>query len=155
MGIFDKVKSFANKITGGSAKVFVEADSMKIGEPFQVRIKAMVKDEPIQIDRVYLQVQGLEAVRVHDTDIQRSQDGQTRSRSETINRTHQTYIDEINVAGQMNLAATMTYDWTEEVIIPESAQPIYLGRYARHTYRIKAGLDMAGNDPDSGWVELK
>lgn len=155
MGIFDKVKSFAKKLTGGSAKVFVESDPIKFGEPFQVRIKAIVQDEGIQIDRVYLNVVGLEEVRVHDTDVHHSHDGQTRSRSETIHRTHQTYVDEINVTGQMNLAATMTYDWTAEVTIPESALPIYLGRYARHTYRIRAGLDMSGNDPDSGWVELK
>lgn len=45
MGIFDKVKSFAKKLTGGSAKVFVESDPMKFGEPFQVRIKAIVQDE--------------------------------------------------------------------------------------------------------------
>lgn len=155
MGIFDKVKSFANKLTGGSAKVFVEAEPFRIGEPIQVKIKAIVQDESISIDRVYLIVEGLEEVRVHDQDFTRNQSGNLRTTSETIHRTHRTYVNEINVSGEMNLAATMTYDWTTSVEIPVGSNPIYRGRYAQHIYRIKAGLDMSGNDPDSGWAELK
>ena len=109
MGIFDKVKSFANKLTGGSAKVFVESDPIKFGEPFQVRIKAIVQDEGIQIDRVYLNVVGLEEVRVHDTDVHHSHDGQTRSRSETIHRTHQTEVSSYRGVGYVFEVACIGY----------------------------------------------
>lgn len=155
MGIFDKVKSFTKKLTGGSAKVFVEADPIKFGEPFEVRIKAIIQDEPINIDRVYLNVVGLEEVQVADVDTHQNSSGKARSRVEHVHRTFETYVNELNVTGQMNLVASMTYDWKIEVTIPETAPPIYLGKFARHTYSVRAGLDMAGNDPDSGWVELK
>ena len=155
MGIFDKVKSFTKKLTGGSAKVFVEADLIKFGEPFEVRIKAIIQDEPINIDRVYLNVVGLEEVQVQDVDTQHDSSGQSRTRVEHVHLAHETYVNELNATGPMNLVATMTYDWRVEVTIPANSPPIYLGKYARHTYRVRAGLDMAGNDPDSGWVELK
>ena len=155
MGIFDKVKSFATKLTGGSAKVFVESDPIKFGEPFTVRIKAIVKEEAISIDRVYLNIEGLEEVRINHVGVHHNHQGNSQTSTQNIYETHRTYQNQITVQDKMNLASTMTYDWITEIELPSSAQPVYLGKYARHTYRIKAGLDMPGNDPDSGWVELQ
>ena len=155
MGIFDKVKSIARKLTGSSAKVFVDCDRIKFGEPFEVRIKAEIQDENIRIDRVYLNVVGTEVVSARDTDVVRDQNGNTNTRNETVELSHETYKDEITVKGASNLVANQTYDWKIQVEIPEGSLPIYHGFNARHSYYIRAGLDMSGNDPDSGWIELQ
>ena len=155
MGIFDKVKSFAKKLTGGSAKVFVESDPVVFGSPFEVRIKAEVQDENIRIDRVYLQIVGTELVRVRDVDNVRNSNGNMSSRSEIVEVSHETYKNELTVKGEANLVAYQTYEWNAEVLIPEGNLPVYNGHNARHGYYVRAGLDMSGNDPDSGWIELK
>ncbi|MBO6536940.1 MAG: hypothetical protein JJ966_12000 [Balneolaceae bacterium] len=155
MGIFDKVKSFAKKLTGGSAKVFVESDPVCFGSPFEVRIKAEVQDENIRIDRVYLNVVGTELVKARASDVVRNSDGSTRTRTKTVELSHETFNDEITVKGASNLVANQTYEWKTEITIPNGSLPIYHGFNARHGYYIRAGLDMSGNDPDSGWVELK
>ncbi len=155
MGIFDKVKSIARKLTGSSAKVFVDCDPIKFGEPFEVRIKAEIKDENIRIDRVYLNVVGTELVNAQTSDQVQNSDGSTRSQTRTVELSHETYKDEITVKGASNLVANQTYDWKIQVEIPEGSPPIYHGFNARHGYYVRAGLDMSGNDPDSGWVELK
>ncbi|MCR9133157.1 MAG: hypothetical protein NXI08_11300 [bacterium] len=155
MGIFDKVKSFAKKLTGGSAKVFVESDPVLFGSPFEVRIKAEVQDENIRIDRVYLNVVGTELVKARASDVVRNSDGSTRTRTKTVELSHETFNDEITVKGASNLVANQTYEWKTEITIPNGSLPIYHGFNARHGYYVRAGLDMSGNDPDSGWVELK
>jgi hypothetical protein len=155
MGIFDKVKSFAKKLTGGSAKVFVESDLVVFGSPFEVRIKAIIQDENIRIDRVYLNVVGTELVKARASDVVRNSDGSTRTRTKTVELSHETFNDEITVKGASNLVANQTYEWKKDITIPKGSLPIYHGFNARHGYYVRAGLDMSGNDPDSGWVELK
>lgn len=135
--------------------MFVESDPVLFGSPFEVRIKAEVQDENIRIDRVYLNVVGTELVKARASDVVRNSDGSTRTRTKTVELSHETFNDEITVKGASNLVANQTYEWKTEITIPNGSLPIYHGFNARHGYYVRAGLDMSGNDPDSGWVELK
>ena len=155
MGFFDKVKSMKNFVTGGGADVFVEADTISFDKPFDVIIKAQIKDDPIKINSAYLKIEGREEVEVRDYDTHRSSDGSTHGHTETIRKNTSLYQNEITVTGAQELAANGTFTWKATINLPSDAQPIFRGRYARHLYWVKAGLDVPGNDPDSGWVELR
>ena len=41
------------------------------------------------------------------------------------------------------------------VRIPANARPTYLGVTAKHTYRVRARLDVSGTDPSSDWHALR
>jgi hypothetical protein len=41
------------------------------------------------------------------------------------------------------------------VRIPANARPTYLGVNAKHTYRVRARLDVSGTDPSSDWHALR
>ena len=154
MGFFDKVKSMKNAITGGAAKVFVEADSPKIGEPFTVTIRAQSQGATVKYDRVYLYVRGWEEVEVPDVDVVYDEDGDSSRKQETVRASDTTFNHEMTISSSGEIEEDGTAEWTVEVDIPTSAPPPYNGKYTTHYYEIYAGLDCFGNDPDSGWVRL-
>jgi hypothetical protein len=145
MGLFDKVKSMANAITGNAAKVSITAAPITIGAPFEITIQALASDQTVAYSRVYIKVRGLEKIELHDRD----KDG-----TERIRRQESTFETEIVAEGAGELAPNENKTWTCEVTIPNTAPAIYRGKYAEHFYEVQAGLDCTGNDPDSGWVRL-
>ena len=64
MRFLDKVKSLKNAVTGGAAKVTVDADSFAFGEPFLIHITAVPQGGDVKYDRVYVEVRGYERVKV-------------------------------------------------------------------------------------------
>ena len=66
MGLFDKMKAMKNAITGGAAKVYLDAEPISFEEPFKVTIRAQTEDQEVKVDRVYLQIRGVERVEVED-----------------------------------------------------------------------------------------
>ena len=56
------------------------------------------------------------------------------------------------VHGADDLKANTSYDWEAQLELPSESNGTYHGHNARHEWEIFAGLDMSGNDPDSGWV---
>ncbi len=145
MGLFDKVKSLANAVTGGAAKVSVSAAPITLGQPFEVTIQALAKDAAVNYSRVYVQIRGLEKIDLKDRD----KDG-----TESIRRSVNTFEMEVVAEGAGTLEANENKSWTAEVTIPTTAPAIYRGKHAEHYYEVFAGLDCTGNDPDSGWVRL-
>ncbi len=154
MGFFDKVKSIKNAITGGAAKVFVDAESPKMGEPFTVTVRAQSQGATVKYDRVYLYIRGWEEVAVPDIDIAYDEDGEVRRKQETVRASDTTFNHEMTVSAAGEIAENGSEEWTVQVDIPTSAPPPYRGKYTTHYYEIYAGLDCFGNDPDSGWVKL-
>ncbi len=152
MGFFNKLKRF---VTGGGAEVAVEAVEPVRGGPFQVRIHAAVAEEDLEIGGVYLKVASLETVVVKDVEIARQIDDKLETVREDIEKTTTVHDQKIEVAGPQTLKANEEYDWETTVTLPEHALPTYLGITARHEWKIQAGLDVPGNDPDSGWVTIE
>ncbi|WP_309400323.1 hypothetical protein [Cerasicoccus maritimus] len=153
MGLFDKVKSMKDAVTGGGAKVFAQAEAPVLGQPFTVTITASSTGADVKYDRVYLKVRGIEYIDMHDN-VSFSHDGQSHNKSVHIKKSTTTFEQEFNVAPAGVLPGSATEGWTIDVQLPENAMPSFRGRYARHYYAIFAGLDCFGNDPDSGWIEL-
>ncbi len=145
MGLFDKVKSMANAITGNAAKVSVTAAPITLGAPFELTIQALANDGAVPYSRVYVKVRGCEKIELHDRD---------RDGTERIRRQECTFETEVVAEGAGELAASESKTWTCEVTIPTTAPAIYRGKHAEHFYEVQAGLDCTGNDPDSGWVRL-
>lgn len=145
MGLFDKVKSMAGAITGNSAKVSITTAPVCLGEPFEATIQALAKDAEVSYSRVYVKVRGREKIDLTDRD---------RDGTERIRRSESTYEAEVVAEGAGQLAPNENKTWTCEISIPATAPALYRGKYAEHYYEVQAGLDCAGNDPDSGWVRL-
>ena len=45
--------------------------------------------------------------------------------------------------------------WEATFQIPESENPTFDGQMIGHTWELPAGLDVTGNDPDSGWFQFE
>ncbi|MDH5178112.1 MAG: hypothetical protein OEZ39_16525 [Gammaproteobacteria bacterium] len=163
MGFFDSLKKVANTITGGSAEVFLDAEPFRIGEPFEVKITAKVKDADLDIKRVYLKIVAKEEIQVPHYSFshripKRNCDDENEEETiyieKTVKEDHTTLKLELNIAGNQVLKANQAYEWIYRVDLPDGAQPVYRGKYCIHAYEACAGLDCFGNDPDSGWQEL-
>lgn len=151
MGLFDKVKAFKNAITGGAAEVTLKHEPFQRDKPFSVEVTAEVGDAPLKISRVYLLLEGIEEI---DADLNvRDEDGAGHN-IVRVEHTSPTIELKFDIAEAQTLEANRRYHWQTEVGLPEDAPPIYFGNNCSHRYRIQAGLDAMGNDPDSGWIVL-
>jgi len=150
MGFFSQVKNF---ITGGGAKVSVSVEQPRLSEPFGVEVQALAESQ-LDIRRVWVEVRSREfidarvRVREHDADDGPSHDYQRVREEETL--LEQTF----DLAGPQTLPEGETVSWSGQVTLPAGAQPNFRGHHAKHIWQIRAGLDVTGNDPDSGWIDL-
>ena len=144
MALFSKIKQAVQSVTGGGAKVFLTlVTSPSRQQPFHVQVKALVADSDIKPARVYVAVEGVETVNVS---------AYVENRNQTFSSTATTFQSDFLIAGAQELKAKQEYTWEGDVQIPQNVLPTYRGRNAQHEWRIKAGLDLPGNDPDSGWT---
>ena len=151
MGLWDKIKSVKNMVTGRGAQVFVTVDEEPaMGEPFKVYIKAIIKDADLKIDKVYLNIKAEERVTVYDVDVFRNDEVYT----EEVTNITETYRSEDVVSGPETLEANKEYNWEFEVVLSDDLSSTYHGENAIHEWKFFAGLDAFGNDPDSGWITV-
>jgi len=150
MGFFDKLK---NMVTGGGAKVEVEAVKPSLHSPFPVKIKVVVEEADLEIAGAYLKVAGVEKVELKNFKVS-SGDGEQPAQHRDINETAFTYEARIEAAGAQKLVARGGYEWEVTVELPADSQPAYAGVNASHSWKILGGLDVTGNDPDSGWITI-
>ena len=154
VGLFDKVRTLKNAITGGGAKVSLSAGRCERGQEFEISILVQVEDNDLDIDRVYVEIEGRESIEIPDVDVTYESDGDTDRVSETVTAEHQTSSQAITVAGEQTLAAGQAYDFTVRATLPADSLPAYRGKHCQHHYFVKAGIACFGNDPDTGWIEL-
>ena len=153
MGLFDKIKKMKNYLTGGGAKLTVQAIEPKLQEPFTVKVHAVIEEEDIDIQKVYVKLRGIEEVTIRDSAVlnKLSEGGVQRS---SVSDSTSTANVEIPATGPLTLQAGQEYDWEVTVDLPSGSLPTYNGRNATHKWSVLAGLDKKGNDPDSGWQEI-
>jgi len=154
MGFFSRLKSMAQAVTGGGAKVHLEVIEPTLRSPFIVRISAEVSDNDLEINKVYLLIRAEEEVVIHNLDIATREGDGVSVRNEDVKAETETLRLEIEVSGSETLEANQTYEWECEVTLPDDALPTFHGINAHHAYAMQAGLDCFGNDPDSGWLEV-
>ena len=86
-------------------------------------ILAQTEDQEVKVDRVYLQIRGVERVEVEDYDYD---DGE-RSR-ETVRKSETTIEVEHTVSGPQELQPNQSYEWEIDVQLPSHALGIYKGK---------------------------
>lgn len=154
MGFLSKMKAIKNAITGGAAKVYLDAPEIDFGAPFELVVRVEVDDADVKVDRVYLELEGIEEVEIPDTDVIYDRDGVEERRREIVRASTTTTRLNLTLDEAQVLVANEKYDWTCTIELPESALAPYFGKHCQHFYRARASLDCFGNDPDSGWVAL-
>jgi hypothetical protein len=146
MGFFS---NFTNALTGGAATVQVQAPPVQRGTPAVVQIWAQAKANA-NVNGVYLLVRAIERAELKDTDWD---DGQRRT--ETVRGRKVSWEQKIAVAGPMQMAEGQQLQWQAQLQLPTNVGPTFRGSMIQHTWEVQAGLDMTGNDPDSGWIAIE
>ena len=150
MGIFDKLKSVKNFVTGGGAEVHAQLPDVLVrGESATVSIRAEIKDASMDVSSVYINVRASETI---DMVVEDNDDYHDLDR---IYENNETFSDKFSLNIDQTLDAGQEYEWEIEIIIPEDARASYSGVYASNDWEIEAGIDVKGNDPDSGWIEIQ
>ncbi|HEY4058757.1 MAG TPA: hypothetical protein VGM39_19220 [Kofleriaceae bacterium] len=140
MSIFGDLK---NMVTGGAATVSAAVvGEVKLGVPATVQVRAQAHAN-IEIDSVYVIIR-LISTRDHAVR------GEHGDESETE------YEEKLYLAGIQELVAGQTYSWETQFTIPVDKQVSkkrgegWGGRFD-YDWKLFAGLERLGNDPDSGW----
>ena len=137
MGFFGDLK---NKITGGAAVVNINVPQVQRGRAATVNVQATAKANG-KVAAVYLLVRGVESC-------------EFREDGERVSKSHVSYENRITISGAQELKLGETYQWQGQIELPSQALPSLSGKIIDHKWEIQAGLDMPGNDPDSGWQLL-
>jgi hypothetical protein len=135
MGFFKDLK---NKVTGGGAQVTVSVPAAQRGRAVPVQIHATAKANG-KVAAVYLLVRATESCSFKDSD------NNKQSASKV------SYENKITISGPLELKEGQSYDWQGQLELPTNSNPTLRGSLIDHTWEVQAGLDMPGNDPDSGW----
>ena len=137
MGFFKDLK---NKVTGGGATVRVTVPEAQRGRAVPVQVQATAKANG-KVSAVYLLVRATESCEF-------KKDG------EKIGDSKVSYESRIQIAGAQEIKEGQTYDWNGQLELPVNTNPTLRGALIEHSWQVQAGLDMAGNDPDSGWQAI-
>ena len=148
MGLFDKLKQATNFITGGGANITLAPEGSEFDKaaPIKVRITAQIKDAPLNATSVYMDIRAREYVSLHKN---------INGKNENINEDHISFTHKVQTVLTAALEGKQTYDWELEFSLPSNAQPTFHGTMAHQVWEIKGALDVKGNDPDSGWIEIR
>src|SRR6476659_4736035 len=137
MGFFKDLK---NKVTGGAATVRVNVPAARRGQAVPVQVQAQAKANG-KVSAVYLLIRATESA-------------EFKQNNEKVQGTKVSYENRVTIAGAQDLKEGETYSWDGVVELPTSSNPTLRGSIIEHTWEVQAGLDMPGNDPDSGWQSI-
>jgi hypothetical protein len=146
MGFF---KNLMNKITGGGAKLTLELVEPKLEGTFLVRVNALVSEAELKIAKVYLNIKSVENAVVRNVEVA---DGDQGTKREDVEGNEEVFHTEVLIAGPQILHPNQTYKWEKEISLPSGVGPTFIGKNISHEWYFLAGLDVSGNDPDSGWA---
>jgi hypothetical protein len=148
MGFFDKLKGAVSAVTGSAATVTIEFNPRVgfPGEALGVRITATSK-AAIKSDGVFVDIKGIEEIRLH------KRDSQLLTDDVSINRS--THEQSFQIAGPFTMDANQTQQWEGQIQFPPNAQPTFDGSICDHGWGIRGRVAMFGNDPDSGFVPIR
>ncbi len=154
MGFFSNLK---NSLTGGWATVTLTPGEAVRGTLVPVTVNVLVKENPIQVARVYVKLECREEIEIPDyaTDLKNADGSNTTRHTITVRQSGTLLQTETVLGTPGELNAGQAYTFEGKVEIPAELPPTCHGRYFRTRWRMLAGLDMKGNDPDSGWVDLE
>ena len=152
MGFFNKVKGAMSKLTGGGAKVTVMVNGNELHGNINVTVNAEIKDNPIDIKKVYLWVKSVEKIDIPKNSMPLNMRDSTTFGLKVSNDRFPK--KEFVVAEAQTLEGKQSYTWSIDIKLDGDVVPSYIGRFANHEWLFYAGLDAKGNDPDSGWQKF-
>ena len=145
MGFLDKVKGALNAVTGGAARVqFTFGPQILFpGEQAKIGISATSTGQEVQSKGLFIDLAATELVDVKDA-------------SDThVRYQEQTFYREIQVAPAFVLAPNENRSLEVVFLVPADARPSFTGKLSRHQWQIRARVEAFGNDPDSGWIDIR
>ncbi len=156
MGFFKNLKK---NMTGDWATISVSTTPTTRGGTAVATIDINVKDDDINIDRVYAKLKCVEEIRLDNyrpkmTGSARS-DKDNRPESVDVRHSDTVYDQELNVTGASQMTANSSHQLTAEFPLPPNLPPTYTGANTKFTYKVMAAIDMKGNDPNTKWVEIR
>jgi hypothetical protein len=133
MSILDKVKGAVSAVTGGAATVTLEhTGSFAAGGTLQVKVSATAKGNEVKVNGVYVDLQGKG----------KSTIGQVTG-AVLANKTHA-----LKIAEGCTLAANESKTFEGTITVPADLD-------ANLDWEIRGRLDTFGNDPDSGFKDIR
>lgn len=151
MGLFSGLKNF---LTGGAAELRLEPMEIKVGQTCPVRVKVLVKDSDVKSKELYLYLRSEVTCNDFKVEWKDKDDDKTFDKIEiTSQRITTTWKQEKFTIDQSPLYRKGSDLLLEKgVQIPSDMAPSVSDMIQ---YKMLAGIDASGNDPDSGWTEVK
>jgi hypothetical protein len=144
MGFFDKIAKGVSGVVGagGNIDLSLNKDTFQRGEPveFQFTINAT---NDVKARAVKVRLSAEEHVQVQFQD---RQEGSSSYQTRTEEQWEETFKQEVQVGGAMELKEGESYDFSGSINIPPDAPPTYRGRNANHTWKFRAYVDKGGAD---------
>ncbi len=149
MGLFSKIKNF---ITGGAAEVSILFEEIETdgSKPIRLFVSALAKDD-CTIKEVYLDIRERETYKKRVQQSTTDSEGNSSTLYEDQTRYEDHYTKQIILASDVKLKSGEEKKWLAEFELPHDALSTYHGQEVFLKWEMQAGLDMPGNDPDSGW----
>lgn len=155
MGLFDKLKKAATFLTGGGAKVKLDIAEGVLGSPFTANIEVQISDDSdLTVKSVYLNVRCTETTK-KEAELAEDAEVTSEEAPEPEEDVNYLYNETITVAEGDVFKAGQTYTFTPEISLPEDSEATLSEEGREITWTFQAGLDVSGNDPDSGWIEAE
>ncbi len=141
MGFFEKAKAF---MTGSYAKVQLEHPAL-VYPSMPIAVKVIVTATmDFDYGGVYCDVWAGEHVKMHNP-----QGGADLTHEE------QTFNQEIKIANAGSMKKDESQTFTGTITLPPTLQPTYKGKFANHEIRLRGRIETKGNDPDTGYQEIR
>jgi len=153
MGFFNKM---INYMTGFSAEVGVEINGANLKDPFPVGVKAKILQDDLNMDKVYMHIRCLEEKLANYSSGGSEPETDNEKILSELNEWDKTTIFKktVDVAPKGVLKSGETYDWSVLVDLTDASKPSQKSENHIIRWEVWAGIDVPGNDPDSGWVEF-
>lgn len=155
MGLWDSIKSAANVVTGGGAKVHVAWVPAVLlpGQPAVVKITVNSTGAELKSGGAFVDVQGSESVVVNNvsTGATPTPGNPHAKATQDVRVSKVSFEQSFQIAPAFVLKAGETKIFEGAFVLPGHAQPSFQGAYAAHAWSVRGRVEAFGNDPDSGW----
>jgi len=155
MGLFDKLKSAVQAVTGGAAKVTIEYPQNLVLPGQAIPVKVTSTGGAVKSKGCYVDLWAVEEVNVQNVHPSHVHGASGSDIHVDVHQTESTFQQAIQIAPAFELAANESKVFTGQVTIPGQAQPSFSGKIAKHEWKIRGRIDTFGNDPDSGYLVFR
>ncbi len=145
MGIFDKLKNAANFVTGGGASVELAIPDGNLGSPLIATVHIKTKKDNLEVKNVYLNIRCSETTKEEIS----TEDGPEIKENEEV-----LYDNKLIIAEGSTFEGGKEYSFSKEIVLPQDSKATMSENNVDIIWEFQAGLDVKGNDPDSGWIKV-